>query len=144
MKPTLCAAGVKLRDQINHAYPDRDKSSDGWVADARHQSAGNSDHIPNEQGWVLAIDVDRDLNGKPKPDEMPYLADQLRSLAKAKRDGGRISYLIFDAKIASSKKNWAWRDYKGFNAHRHHLHCSFTAKGIQDDSPFDIQLLKDK
>ena len=140
MKPKLCAAGVKLRDQINHAYPDRDKSSDGWVADARHVAAGTSDHIPNVLGWVLALDVDRDLHGKPKPDEMPYLANQLRALAKS---DGRISYIIFDGKIASSKKKWAWREYKGINQHRHHMHVSFTSKGIEDSKPFNIPLLKD-
>lgn len=140
MKPKLCAAGVKLRDQINHAYPDRDKSSDGWVADARHVAAGTSDHIPNVLGWVLALDVDRDLHGKPKPDEMPYLANQLRTLAKS---DGRISYIIFDGKIASSKKKWAWREYKGINQHRHHMHVSFTSKGIEDSKPFNIPLLKD-
>ena len=140
MKPKLCAAGVKLRDQINHAYPDRDKSSDGWVADARHVAAGTSDHIPNVLGWVLALDVDRDLHGKPKPDEMPYLANQLRTLAKSDR---RISYIIFDGKIASSKKKWAWREYKGINQHRHHMHVSFTSKGIEDSKPFNIPLLKD-
>ena len=140
MKPKLCAAGVKLRDQINNAYPDRDKSSDGWVADARHVAAGTSDHIPNVNGWVLAVDLDRDLHGKAKPDDMPYLANQLRILAKS---DGRISYIIFDGKIASSKKRWAWREYKGINQHRHHMHVSFTAKGIKDSKPFNIPLLKD-
>ena len=140
MKPKLCAAGVKLRDQINNAYPDRDKSSDGWVADARHVAAGTSDHIPNVNGWVLAVDLDRDLHGKAKPDDMPYLANQLRSLAKS---DGRISYIIFNGKIASSKKKWAWREYKGINQHRHHMHVSFTAKGIEDSRPFNIPLLKE-
>lgn len=140
MKPKLCAAGVKLRDQINNAYPDRDKSSDGWVADARHVAAGTSDHIPNVNGWVLAVDLDRDLHGKAKPDDMPYLANQLRLLAKS---DGRVSYIIFDGKIASSKKKWAWREYKGINQHRHHMHVSFTAKGIEDSRPFNIPLLKE-
>lgn len=140
MKPKLCAAGVRLRKQINNAYPDRDKSSDGWVADARHLAAGTSDHIPDSAGWVRALDVDRDLHGKPKPDDMPYLANQLRTLAKS---DGRISYLIFDGKIASSKKKWAWREYKGINQHRHHMHVSFTSKGIEDSRPFNIPLLKE-
>ena len=142
MKPWLCAAGVTLRDSINAAYPERDKRSDGWVADARHLAGGVSDHIADKAtGVVRAIDVDRDLHGLPKPDEMPYLADQLRFLAKSKRDGGRIAYLIFDGFIASPKKSWAWRKYVGSNQHRHHLHCSFTRKGDKDGSPFQIPLL---
>ena len=143
MKPWLCAAGVTLREQINSAYPERDKRSDGWVADQRHLLGGKSDHIPNptRNAVVSAIDVDRDLHGVPKPDEMSYLADQLRLLAKSKRDGGRIAYLIFDGFIASPKKSWAWRKYVGSNQHRHHLHCSFTSKGDKDGSPFQIPLL---
>jgi hypothetical protein len=142
MKPKLCAAGVTLREQVNLAYPDRDKASDGWVADKRHVAAGTSDHIPNVDGWVRALDVDKDLYGKPKPDEMPYLANQLRTLAKDKQDGGRISYLIFAGKIASSKKNWAWRDYSGVNKHDHHMHISFTKKGDEDGKKFAIPLLE--
>ena len=141
MSARLCKAGETLRDQINGAFRDRDKRSDGWIADARHVAGGVSDHIP-KNGVVFAIDVDRDLHGVPKPDVMPYLADQLRLLAKSKRDGGRIAYLIFDGFIASPKKSWAWRKYVGSNQHRHHLHCSFTSKGDTDGSLFDIPLLK--
>ena len=144
MKPWLCEAGKTLRDQVNSAYPDRDKRSDGWVADARHLAGGKSDHIPNQArgGVVSALDLDRDLHGIPKPDDMPYLADQLRLLAKSKRDGGRIAYLIFDGFIASPKKSWAWRKYLGANQHRAHLHCSFTSKGDKDGSLFTIPLLQ--
>lgn len=142
MKPKLCAAGVTLRDQVNAAYPDRDHSSDGWVADKRHVSAGTSDHIPNVSGWVRALDLDRDLSGKPKPDLMPYLANQLRELAKSGADGGRISYIIFDGKIASSKKKWAFRKYTGYNSHTHHMHISFTPKGDADGKKFTIPLLE--
>ena len=141
MKPWLCAAGVTLRDQINATYPDRDKRSDGTFADARHLAGGVSDHIPSKDtGVCRAVDIDRDLHGVPKPDEMPYLADQLRLLAKSKKDGGRLSYIIFDGFIASSKKSWSWRKYVGSNQHRHHLHCSFTSKGDKDGSKFLIPL----
>jgi len=139
MKPKLCAAGVKLRDQINNAYPDRDKSSDGWVADARHLAAGTSDHIPDSAGWVRALDLDRDLSGKPKPDLMPYLANQLRALAKSDK---RISYIIFAGKIASRKSLWRFIKYRGVNPHEKHMHVSFTNKGDQDGSPFNLPLLK--
>ena len=141
-KPWLSESAKTLREQINAAYPERDKRSDGWIADARHLAGGVSDHIADKAtGVVRAIDVDRDLHGVPKPDEMPYLADQLREFAKSKRDGGRISYIIFDGFIASSKKSWAWRKYVGSNQHRHHAHFSFTSKGDKDGSPFQIPLL---
>jgi hypothetical protein len=139
MKPKLCAAGVRLRKQINNAYPDRDKSSDGWVADARHLAAGTSDHIPDSAGWVRALDLDRDLHGKAKPDIMPYLANQLRTLAKSDR---RISYIIFAGKIASRRSLWRFIKYRGVNPHEKHMHVSFTKKGDQDGSPFNLPLLK--
>jgi hypothetical protein len=139
MKPKLCAAGVKLRDQINNAYPDRDKSSDGWVADARHLAAGTSDHIPDSAGWVRALDLDRDLSGKSKPDLMPYLANQLRTLAKSDK---RISYIIFAGKISSRKTLFRWVKYRGVNPHEKHMHVSFTKNGDQDSKPFNLPLLK--
>jgi hypothetical protein len=143
MTPKLCKAGQQLRLQVDDTFPDRDRSSDGWVADQRHVSAGKSDHIPDSACGeiVRAIDIDRDLSGKAKPDLMPYLADQIRLYAKSKASGGRISYVIFDSRIASSKKAWAWRPYSGFNKHNHHLHCSFSKKGDADGSFFNIPMI---
>jgi hypothetical protein len=140
MKPHLCKAGETLRDQVNARYPSRDKASDGWIADARHNAAGTSDHIPSlVDGVVRAIDLDRDLSGKAKPDLMPYLADQIRECAKK---DGRIAYVIFEGRIASSKKSWTWRTYDGINKHNHHCHVSFTPKGDEDGKKFAIPLLE--
>jgi hypothetical protein len=139
MKPKLCKAGQQLREQFDDSFADRDRSSDGWIADARHLARGASDHIPDPQnGVVRAIDVDRDVSGKAKPDLMPDIADQLRRLAKTDK---RIKYIIFDGKIASSKSVWRFRPYTGSNPHRHHLHISFTSKGDEDGSFFNIPLL---
>jgi len=139
MKPKLCKAGAQLREQFDDSYPDRDRTSDGWVADARHIAAGTSDHIPDPStGTVRACDFDRDVSGKAKPDLMPDIADQLRLLAKTDK---RIKYIIFDGSICSAKSVWRWRPYKGVNKHRHHLHISFTSKGDQDGSFFQIPLL---
>ena len=105
MKYKLCKAGIQLREQIDDSFPDRDRSSDGWLGDARH-AARPSDHNPDEQNIVWAIDTDRDLSGKAKPDFASDLADQLRLYAKS---NGRISYIIYNGKIASSKRNLRWR-----------------------------------
>jgi hypothetical protein len=56
----LSKSAFTLRAQINAKWPKRDKSSDGWIGDVRHQ-AKPSDHNPDAQGWVRAIDVDADL-----------------------------------------------------------------------------------
>jgi hypothetical protein len=139
MKPKLCKAGQQLREQFDDTYPDRDRASDGWIADARHMSAGTSDHIPDPaNGIVRATDTDRDVSGKAKPDLMPDIADQLRKLAKTDK---RIAYIIFDGRIASSRLGWRWRPYKGSNPHNHHIHVSFTKAGDEDGSFFNIPLL---
>ena len=75
---TLAAAGVTLRNQINEAFPGRDKASDGWIGDAAHQ-ARVSDHNPDRRGIVHAIDVDEDLAKKVDARE---LADELVELAR--------------------------------------------------------------
>jgi hypothetical protein len=138
MTPKLCKAGQQLRLQIDDSYADRDRTSDGWIGDTRH-SARPSDHNPDATGFVRAIDVDRDLSGKAKPDLMPDLADQIRLCAK--RGDKRISYVIFDGRIASSKKAWAWRPYDGSNKHNHHCHISFTKKGDADGSFFNVPMI---
>jgi hypothetical protein len=139
MKPILCKAGQQLREQLDDSYPDRDRTSDGWIGDVRH-SARASDHNPDEQGIVRAIDIDRDLSGKAKPDLMPDLADQIRLFAKRDKSK-RISYLIFAGRIASPRMGWRWRKYSGINPHNSHLHCSFTKKGDSDDSFFNIPMI---
>jgi hypothetical protein len=136
--PKLCKAGQQLRLQVDDSYPDRDRSSDGWIGDTRH-SARASDHNPDSAGIVRAIDIDRDLSGKAKPDLMPDLADQIRLCAR--RSDKRISYVIFNGRIASSKKAWAWRPYDGINKHNHHCHISFTKKGDADGSFFNIPMI---
>jgi len=144
MTPKLCRAGQQLRLQVDDSFSDRDRASDGWIADARHLAAGSSDHIPDAScgNIVRAIDIDRDLSGKAKPDLMPYLADQIRLCARA--GDKRIAYVIFDGRIASPKKAWRWRTYDGANKHNHHCHVSFTKAGDIDNSFFQIPMIGGK
>lgn len=130
----LCKAGIQLREQIDDDYPSRDRRSDGWVADARHIAKGVSDHIPNAKGIVRALDVDADLNAHKE--EAHSLAESIRLCAK--RGDKRIKYVIFDGRIASRILNWKWRKYKGANPHKSHIHISFTKKGDNDGSWFDL------
>jgi hypothetical protein len=139
VQPKLCKAGQQLRLQIDDTYPDRDKRSDGWIGDTSHK-ARPSDHNPDAKGIVRAIDIDRDLSGKAKPDLMPYLADQIRIFAKRDKSK-RISYLIFAGRIASPRMGWRWRKYSGINPHNTHLHISFTKKGDTDGSFFNIPMI---
>ena len=49
MKPQLSKAAKQLREQFDDSFPDRDRTSDGWIGDTRH-AARKSDHNPDEQG----------------------------------------------------------------------------------------------
>lgn len=140
MKPKLSKSAIQLREQLDDAFPDRDRRSDSGVySDAKH-AARKSDHNPDAQGWVRAYDCDRDLHRGSKPDLMPYLVDQIRILCKVKKET-RISYIIFDGKICSSILGWKWRTYKGANKHDKHAHFSFKKTADNDGSFFQIPML---
>jgi hypothetical protein len=133
--PKLCKAGQQLREQIDDDYPDRDRKSDGWVADARHVAKGNSDHIPDARGIVRALDIDANLNAHPE--ETYALVEKIRKCAK--RGDKRIKYIIYDGKIMSPILGWKRRKYKGANPHRSHFHISFTTLGDNDGKWFDLE-----
>ena len=136
MKPKLSQSAIQLREQIDDAFPDRDKRSDsGAYSDARHQ-ARKSDHNADAQGWVRAYDCTRDLvSGK---DLMPDLVNQIRLYAKKH---GRFSYIIFDEKICSPIMGWKWRKYRGSNPHKKHAHFSFRKDADEDRSFYQIPML---
>ena len=140
MKPRLSKAAIQLREQIDDSFPDRDRTSDGWIGDARHAHRV-SDHNPDAQGWVRAIDIDRDLYRGSKPDVAPDLADQLRSACKSKSEQ-RISYIIFEGRIASPILGWKWRKYTGANKHNHHIHISFKKKADLLGEFYQIPMLR--
>jgi len=137
MKSILCKAGQQLREQIDDAFPDRDRKSDGWIGDARHAKAGTSDHLPDPiNGQVRGLDVDSNLDSRAN--SSIYLADQIRLCAKKDK---RIKYVIHFGKIASRKSLWRWVKYKGINPHHSHIHISFNKEGDQNGSWFDIPML---
>jgi hypothetical protein len=139
MKPKLSKAAIQLREQCDDSFPDRDRTSDGWIGDTRH-AARKSDHNPDEQGWVRAIDIDRDLFKGSKPDIMGDLADQLRALSKSKKDQ-RINYIIFDGFIYSAKFRFIKRKYTGANKHTKHMHVSFKKEADNDRAFFQVSML---
>lgn len=131
----LSKAAIQFREQVDDCYPDRDRRSDGAKGDFRHSKIV-SDHNPDRNGWVRALDIDADLNAHKS--EMAYLADQVRLCA---RKDGRIKYIIYNKKIASGKTLWRWRKYSGINPHISHLHLSFKKSADNNGSFFNIPLL---
>ena len=139
MKPRLSHAAIQLREQIDDSFPDRDRTSDGWIGDTRH-AARKSDHNPDGEGWVRALDVDRDLFKGSKPDIMCDLVDQIRRACKDKSEK-RISYIIFDGYIYSRILNWKPRKYTGANKHSKHMHVSFKKEAANDGAFFQVSML---
>lgn len=144
-RPRLVAAGVTLRDQINRKWPKRDKRSDGWIGDRAHQ-ARKSDHNPDSNGWVHAIDIDHDFlgvnGGKAGRDQAEKFANELIKLARDGKDRGRLKYVVYNNRIASGTHRnqfWTWR--KGNWGHTQHIHVSFTDKSQRDGSDFPLPIL---
>ena len=134
--PRLSKAAWILREQIDDAFPSRDRSSDGWIGDAKHR-ARKSDHNPDAQGWVRALDIDADLR---HPIGSWELANQLRKAGKTDK---RISYVIHQGRIASRRFFFRWRKYAG-DSHERHIHISFTKYGDKDMTRFDVPCLGGK
>lgn len=119
----------KLRVQINAAYPNRSKTSDGWIGDAAHRSRP-SDHNPNAAGVVCALDITHDpKNGV----DAGALAEKLRASGDP-----RIKYIISNHRIANSGQ--PWRRYTGSNGHTMHCHISVSgsARLYDDDSDWPL------
>lgn len=124
-----------LRSQINEAYPNRSKSSDGTIGDEKHASR-SSDHNPwvkdGKTGVVTAIDFTHDP-------EQGVDAGALAEALRLSRDS-RIKYIISNRRIANSSKTggaeaWAWRRYTGSNPHTKHMHLSVkSTKASYDDT----------
>ena len=115
----------KLRSQINAAFPNRDKSSDGWIGDTKHASR-KSDHNPwvkdkNGVGVVTALDTDEDL----APDV--HSIEAIVSAIRASRDP-RVKYIIYEGRITVAGSNLQqWKKYTGPNPHNHHFHISVNS-----------------
>lgn len=137
--PRLVPAGVTLRDQINKRFPKRDKTSDGWIGDASHQ-ARPSDHNPDADGWVHAIDIDEDFGAAG---DNKKLAEQLAAYARDGRKGGeRLKYIVYEDQVASGTYANTYWTFRGSGyGHTHHIHVSFTDAAEKDGKEFDIPIL---
>lgn len=112
---------TKLRAEFNALNPSRDKASDGWIGDPAHQ-ATNSDHNPDGNGDVHAIDVDETgpwPNGITMEKMVQFILARCRSGAEA-----RLKYIIYERRIWSASSSWAQQSYSGGNPHDQHAHFS--------------------
>lgn len=121
----LAKSLVKLREQVNEAYPNRSKASDGTIGDQSH-AASYSDHNPNKNGVVVALDLTHDpANGF----DAHALAEHLR-----KNHHPNLRYIISNARIAGWWNNWQWQPSSG---HTKHIHVSVGTLGVDDGQTYD-------
>jgi hypothetical protein len=141
----LCKGGVKLRDMVDDRWPKRDRASDGWLGDSKH-AARTSDHNPNAQGIVRAIDIDENMgSGKNRQGKTAKkLADQIVQYAASTAPGAkRVKYVVYEHEIASGtyvKTWWQWRRDKDYG-HTQHIHVSFTASADRDGTVWPLPIL---
>lgn len=146
--PTLTPALTSLRAEFNTLWPNRDKSSDGWIGDAAHRSS-QSDHNDDEVGnvpihdadvvhEVHAIDIDRDLgdDGDPLERAVQHLVARHRSGAD-----NRLRYVVYKRRIWSASWDWATHPYTGANPHDHHAHFSgsYVSAKEADTRPWHLE-----
>jgi hypothetical protein len=125
----LAASLATLRAQVNTAWPERSKASDGTIGDAAH-AARASDHNPNSRGVVCALDLTHD----------PAHGCDAGEIAEALRvsRNPRIKYVIWNRRLFSSlTRPWEWREYDGLNPHTKHVHVSVTDE-TSDDFPWAL------
>jgi murein L,D-transpeptidase YcbB/YkuD len=116
----------KLRDEIDKKFPNRDKTSDGWIGDTSH-AARPSDHNPDWSagGVVRAIDVDIDDN---TPQNLR------KQLVNAAIKDNRTYYVISNGYIYSRTYGFAKRRYTGDNGHFHHVHISIRSGRVYENN----------
>lgn len=125
----LAKSLLKLREQINAAAPNRSKVSDGSVGDLSH-AARASDHNPNSQGVVTAIDITHN----------PENGVDGKQLSRWLTVDARTKYVIFAGEIWKARTG-KWEKYRGPNSHHHHVHLSVTPIGADDPKewPLDVE-----
>jgi hypothetical protein len=106
------------------------------VGDAAHASR-KSDHNPDANGWVHALDIDHDLRGDVGDDEK--FLSQLRDYIRAGKDHGVVSYIVHDDRLAQDSTGWQWARNTTLE-HHEHIHVSFTAAGEHRGDTFDLPI----
>jgi hypothetical protein len=118
---------VKLNQEIQAKWPNRDTGSDGVVGDTSHQ-ARPSDHNPDPPPNGIVRATDRDIDGWPAKACRDYILSRCRSGAER-----RLQYVINDRTIWSASWGWAPKPYTGDNPHLAHIHFSLK----HDSSNYD-------
>lgn len=121
------ASLTTLVEQVNRLWPNRDKTSDGWIGDPSHQ-ARKSDHNPDYDwpwnGVVRAQDIDKD-------------GIDVAALLRAVTTDPRVAYVIWNGQIWTPARGWY--KYTGPNPHKTHIHVSIKhTKAAEVGTPWAL------
>lgn len=137
-----------LRRQVDAAFPDRDRTSDGWIGDPAHQ-AETSGHNPDDSAgsrpaWdgdpdsvaeVRAWDMDSDLGVGV---DAQTVVDHLRQLPGL---SGVIRYMIYNRRLYHARDGFTPTAYTGASPHTEHVHFEGAWSQTADDNQtFDYRL----
>jgi hypothetical protein len=121
---------LRLFAQLNKAYPNRSRASDGTIGDPAH-AATVSDHNPetppppgNPNHQVDAGDFTHD------PQSGCDIGKVFGAIRKSK--DRRVLYMIYNRRACSGNlgpRPWEWHPYTGANPHTKHGHIS-----VRDDT----------
>jgi hypothetical protein len=141
LAPNLKAFG----NSFNRRFPGRDGASDGAWGNEEHKPFPSGHNPDDTKGSrpesedadtkpeLRAIDVDADLNEPGVT--MQDVADAIIADSDVR---ARMSYVIFNRRIAGDGTKWAWRPYSGDNDHTKHLHGSGKPGADENGAPFGV------
>lgn len=141
------SASDSLFAELNRAFPNRDKASDGTIGNNEH-SREPSDHNPDETGRVEsesdsdninevhAADVDTDLR------QAGWNMEKVVRVILARCRSGqekRVRYIIYNRRIWQRATGWVTTTYGGGDPHDTHMHMSFRyGSGSGTSNPENI------
>jgi hypothetical protein len=141
LPPNLRAFG----NSFDRRFRNRDGASDGAWGDDDHKLSPSGHNPDDTKGSrpesedadtkpeLRAIDVDADL--REPGVTMQDVADAIIADPDVR---ARMSYVIFNRRIAGDGTNWTWRPYSGDNDHTKHLHGSGKPGADENGKPFAV------
>lgn len=125
----LNRALTNLRAEVDACWPNRDRSSDGWIGDEAHQGT-SSDHNPDPAGQPDAGSVDAwdmDEDGV----DVRHIIDRFERHEASQ-------YWIYNREIANRNDGWTRRPYTGSNPHDKHVHFNTRESHEGSTEPWGI------